>query len=73
MLKSWLICIICALLLTACEQQKQASAEVGAIPKQILDKATNDIKAAEALAADNMKALESAADIAAPENASAEK
>lgn len=73
MLKSWLICTICALLLTACEQQKQASAEVGAIPKQILDKATNDIKAAEALAADNMKALENAANIAAPENASAEK
>ena len=47
------------LLLSACEQQKQASAEVGAIPKQILDKATNDINAAQALAAEKQKALES--------------
>jgi uncharacterized lipoprotein YajG len=45
-------------LLNACEQQKQASAEVGAIPKTIIDKATNDIKAAEALAAELVKALE---------------
>ena len=45
-------------LLSACEQQKQASAEVGAIPKTIIDKATNDINAAEALAAENQKALE---------------
>ena len=36
------------LLLSACEQQKQASSEVGAVPKQILDKATNDINAAQA-------------------------
>jgi hypothetical protein len=69
MLKSWLICTLCIGSLAACEQQKQASAEVGAIPKQMLDKATNDIKAAEALAADNMKALESAADITAPAEA----
>ena len=41
------------------EQQKQASAEVGAIPKTILDKATNDINAAEALAAEQAKTLES--------------
>ena len=53
-----LICALCALTLTACEQQKQVSAEVGAIPKTIIDKATNDIKAAEALAAENAKALE---------------
>jgi uncharacterized lipoprotein YajG len=45
-------------LLTACEQQKQASAEVGAIPKQILDKATNDINAAAAVAAEQAKAAE---------------
>ena len=45
-------------LLSACEQQKHASAEVGAIPKTILDKATNDINAAEALAAENQKTLE---------------
>ena len=58
MVKYLLICAIVALTLTACEQQKQASAEVGAIPKTIIDKATNDIKAAEALAAENQKALE---------------
>ena len=58
MVKYLLICAICAFTLPACEQQKQASTEVGAVPKQILDKATNDIKAAEALAAENQKALE---------------
>ena len=49
---------ICAFTLTACEQQKQASAEVGAIPKTIIDKATNDINAAEALASEKMQAIE---------------
>ena len=58
MYKYLLIYAICAFTLSACEQQKQASAEVGAIPKTIIDKATNDIKAAEALAAENQKALE---------------
>ena len=57
-LLKYAICAICALTLTACEQQKQASAEVGAIPKTIIDIATNDIKAAEALVAENQKALE---------------
>ena len=47
------------LLLSACEQQKQASAEVGAVPKQILDKATNEINAAQALAAEKQKTIES--------------
>ena len=59
MCKYSVIYAICAFTLVACEQQKQASAEVGAMPKQILDKATNDINAAEALAAENQKALES--------------
>jgi hypothetical protein len=45
---------------TACEKQKQASAEVGAVPKQIIDKATTDINKAEALAAEQLKAAESA-------------
>ena len=58
MVKYLLIYAICAFALSACEQQKQASAEIGAIPKTIIDKATNDIKAAEALAAENAKALE---------------
>ena len=66
MYKYLLIYAICAFTLAACEQQKQASAEVGAIPKTILDKATNDIKAAEALVAENQKALE---DIEAPADA----
>ena len=47
-----------AVTLTACDKQKQASAEVGAIPKQIVDKATNDINNAEALIAEKMKAAE---------------
>ena len=44
-------------LLAGCEQQIQASAEVGAIPKTIIDKTTNDINAAEVLASENAKAL----------------
>lgn len=56
--KLLLVCAVCAIILTACEQQKQASAEVGAIPKQIIDKATNDISKAEALAAEQLKAVE---------------
>jgi hypothetical protein len=58
MFKLMIIFVVFALTLNACEQQKQASAEVGAIPKTILDKAKNDISAAEALAAQNQKALE---------------
>ena len=58
MVKYLLIYAICAFTLAACEQQKQASAEVGAIPKTIIDKATNDINAAQALAAEQTKALE---------------
>jgi hypothetical protein len=58
MLKLLCIGILCALTLTACEQQKQASAEVGAIPKTILDKANNDINAAQALDAEKTKALQ---------------
>lgn len=54
----YVVCAICTFTLTACQQQKQASAEVGAIPKTIIDKATNDINAAQALAAGQAKALE---------------
>ncbi|MDP3678838.1 MAG: hypothetical protein Q8R23_07095 [Methylotenera sp.] len=61
MFKLLLLCAICAITFTACEQQKQASAEVGAIPKQIIDKATNDINNAEALAAEKLKAVDSEA------------
>ncbi|MGB2831899.1 MAG: hypothetical protein WBC07_03045 [Methylotenera sp.] len=58
MFKFWLIYALSIATLTACEQQKQASAEVGAVPKQILDKATQDINNAQALAEENMKSLE---------------
>ncbi len=34
MIKLLLTCALCALAFTACEQQKQASAEVGAGPKK---------------------------------------
>ncbi len=56
---------MCVVALTACEQQKQASAEVGTIPKTIIDKATNDINAAQALAAEKVKAIEN---VEAPAN-----
>ena len=58
MFKLLLVCALCAITLSACEQQKQASAEVGAIPKTILDKAKNDIDTAQALEAEKVKALE---------------
>ncbi len=59
MVKLLLVCAICIMTFTACEKQKQASAEVGAIPKQIIDKATNDINNATALAAEQLKVAES--------------
>jgi outer membrane protein assembly factor BamD (BamD/ComL family) len=58
--KLLLVCAVLAVTLSACEKEKQASAEVGAIPKQIIDKATNDINNAEALNAEKLKAVESA-------------
>jgi hypothetical protein len=57
--KLLILCALCAMTFTACEKQKQASAEVGAVPKQIIDKATTDINKAEALAAEQLKAAES--------------
>jgi hypothetical protein len=59
LVKCLIICALCAATLTACDQQKQASAEIGAIPKTIIDKATNEINAAEALATEQAKTLES--------------
>ncbi len=58
MFKFWLFCALCLFSLSACEKQKQASAEVGAVPKQILDKATSDINAATAIADERLKAVE---------------
>ena len=58
MLKLLLFCAFCAFTLSACEKQKKASAEVGAIPKQMMDNATNDLNNAQALEAEKRKALE---------------
>ncbi len=65
MFKLLLVCTVLVTALAACEKQKQASAEVGAIPKQIIDKATNDINNAAALDTEKMKA---AASEAAPDD-----
>ena len=58
MLKLLLVFALCALTLTACEKQKQASAEVGATPKTIIDKTNNDLNNAQTLEAEQRKALE---------------
>jgi hypothetical protein len=58
MLKSLLVFTIFAAALSACEQQKQASTEVGAIPKQTIDKVTEDIAKAQAQMAEKMQAAE---------------
>lgn len=60
MLKSLLVCVILAAALTACEQQQQAAAEVGAHPKQIIDQAADDLAKAQALAAEQRQAAEAA-------------
>ena len=56
--KLMLICTLCVVTLIGCEKQKQASAEVGAAPKQIMDKATTDFNNAQTLEAEQLKALE---------------
>jgi len=61
----WVFCVLCALSLSACEQEKQASAEVGAVPKQMMDKVTSDINAATVMADERLKAGEN---LAAPES-----
>ena len=58
MFKLLLACALCTVTLTACEKQKQASAEVGAVPKTIMDKANNDLNKAQTLEAEQRKALE---------------
>ena len=58
MFKLLLVYALCAVTLSACEKQKQASAELGAVPKTIMDKATNDLNNAQALEAEQRKALE---------------
>jgi hypothetical protein len=51
--------ILFALSLSACEQQQQGSRDVGAKPKEMIDKVTNDLNAAQELANDKMKGAES--------------
>ncbi|OGV77132.1 MAG: hypothetical protein A3I83_06000 [Methylotenera sp. RIFCSPLOWO2_02_FULL_45_14] len=58
LIKLWVFCVLCALSLGACEKEKQASAEVGAVPKQIMDKVTSDINAATVMADERLKAGE---------------
>ena len=58
MLKFLLAFVLCALTLTACEKQKQASAEIGAIPKTIIDKTNKDLNKAQTIEAEQRKALE---------------
>jgi len=64
MFKSLLLFAMLATTFTACEKQKDASTEVGAIPKQILDKAKTDINNASELAS---KQLQDVENIDAPE------
>ncbi len=66
MYKILLLCIVCTITLTACEKEKQSSAAIGKAPKQILDKAQDDINKATALADEKMKAAE---DVTYPESA----
>ena len=58
MLKLLLVFALCALTLTACDKQKQASAEVGAIPNTVIDKTNKDLNKAQTLEAEQRKALE---------------
>ena len=59
MLKLLLVFALCTLTLIACEKQKQASAEVGTIPKKmIIDKTNNDLNNAQTHEAEQRKALE---------------
>ena len=57
MLKLLLVFALCAVTLSACEKQKQASAEVGAMPKTMLDKTNNDLNKAQTLEAEQRKVL----------------
>jgi hypothetical protein len=58
MFKLLLVCALCAITLIACEKQKQASAEVGAVPKQIMDKTTTELNNAQAQESEQRKAVE---------------
>lgn len=56
--KSLLLCITFTLTLTACKEQQEASAEIGAKPKQMIDKATQAAESIEAAQALTLKKTE---------------
>lgn len=58
MIKLLLVCAMSLVMMLGCEKERQASAEVGAKPKQIIDKVTDDINNANAIANENLKAAE---------------
>lgn len=58
MLKLLLICALSLMTLNACEKQKQASAEVGAIPEKLIDKVTSDISHATAVSEQRLGDIE---------------
>jgi uncharacterized lipoprotein YajG len=58
MMTKLIVIIATLVLLTACEQQQQASRDVGAKPKEMIDKVTNDLNAAQELANDKIKEVE---------------
>lgn len=60
MIKLLAVCAMCLLSIIGCEKERQVSAEVGAKPKQIIDKVTSDISNVEAKAAENLKAADEA-------------
>lgn len=60
MIKLIAIFAMCLLSIIGCEKERQASAELGAKPKQIIDKVTTDINNATAIANENLKAVEDA-------------
>jgi hypothetical protein len=58
MLKLLMLLSLIVVLLSACEKQQAASREVGAVPKQIVDKAKNDTQKALDLANQQLKDAE---------------
>lgn len=58
MFKLLLIYTLCVMGCTACEKEKRASAEIGALPKQTLDKVTDDLNKASALTSAELKTIE---------------
>lgn len=60
MFRLLLLCVVCTTVLTACEKEKekQNTPTIGAVPKQIIDKATNDINQASAINVEKLKAAE---------------